>query len=416
MEYRPRVADADLSARLRRSGAVLVEGAKGCGKTWLASQAAASTVRVDVDPNVEAFMEVDPDRLLLGETPRLIDEWQMQPRLWNHIRRAIDDRGLPGQFILTGSATPDDDVRRHSGAGRFSVMRLRPMSLWESGHSTGEISLEGIRRGEPIPTSSDTGADLETLAELVIRGGWPSTLGWPLEDAGEYVRDYLDLLVNVDINRVSDAKRDPSRVRRLLSSIARNTATEVSISTLTRDTGGDGDPLNRETAAAYLDALELLMVTDNQPAWSTALRDSATLRKSPKRHLVDPSLAAAALGATKESLLREPKTLGTLFESLVIRDLRVYAAAHRGEVFHYRDSADREIDAIIAYPDGWIACEIKLGVGAAEKAAENLKQVASTIDSQTVGEPDARLVITGTGPNYRRSDRVVVLSIATMKH
>ena len=412
MTYLPRVADTVLSRRLQSAGAVLIEGAKGTGKTELARQASASEVRVDTDPQVPLLMESDPALVLRGETPRLLDEWQTQPTLWNFVRRAVDDRRASGQFILTGSATPDDDARRHSGVGRFSVMRLRPMSLWESGVSTGAVSLAEVRRGGDVAVPLG-GLTLENLAEIVARGGWPATVNEDLGLALDYVADYLGLLAQDDISRVDGVRRDPMRVERLLASLARNTASEASIATIVRDLGDDS--LDRDTVSSYLNALERLMVTDNQPAWSTALKDSATLRKAPKRHLVDPSLAAAAMRANPQRLLQEVKTLGNLVESLVIRDLRVYASVERGQVYHYRDSANREIDAIIDYGDGWIACEIKLGPGKADVAAENLKAVVSNIDTQTVGEPDALMVITGTGPGYRRPDGVVVVPVGALR-
>ena len=414
MLFRPRVASDDLAARLRRSGAVLVEGAKGCGKTELATRAAASVVRVDTDPDVPAYMDVDPARVLDGATPRLIDEWQVQPRLWDFVRRAVDDRRAPGQFILTGSATPDDDARRHSGAGRFSVMRLRPMSLSEAGWSTGEVSWGELRRGGRVRAGS-SGVDLDGLARMIVRGGWPATLDASHTDARDYVTDYLALLTQADLSRALGVRRDPVRVRQFLGSIARNVATDVSLSTIVADVGEAGGRLNRDTAAVYLDALNRLMIIEDQPAWATALKDSATLRKAPKRHFVDPSLAAAALGATEVTLVREPKTLGSLFESLVIRDLRVYAASEGGEVYHYRDSAGREIDAVVRYPDGWVACGIKLGTGSVDAAADALRRAVAQVATQTVGEAQALVVITGAGPGYRRPDGVDVVPITALR-
>lgn len=414
MSYMSRVADADLLARLRRAGAVLIEGAKGTGKTATASQAAQSVVHVDTDENVAAFMQADPARVLAGPTPRLLDEWQHQPRLWDLVRRAVDERNAPGQFILTGSATPDKNVRRHSGVGRFSVMRLRPMSLWEQQASTGEVSLEDLRHGGEV-SAQQSAVSLDSLAAAVVRGGWPATVGRPDTDAAEYVLDYLEVLAEADICEVDDVRRDPARVRRLLRSLARHTATDATLARIVRDVEGEHSTLNRDTAASYLVALERLMITDPQPAWQTALKDSATLRKAAKRHLADPSLAAAAMGASQQTLVREPKTLGSLVESMAVRDLRVYAAGKRGSVYHYRDSAGREIDAVIQYPDGWIACEIKLGTGAVEQAAASLKRTVANIDTQTVGEPDALVIVTGLGPGYRRPDGIAVVPLACLK-
>ncbi|MDR1214571.1 MAG: DUF4143 domain-containing protein [Propionibacteriaceae bacterium] len=414
MSYLPRVADAELASRLRRSGAVLIEGPRACGKTELALRAAASVIRVETDPNVTAYMEVDPGRILEGATPRLLDEWQWEPRLWDHVRRAVDDRRTQGQFILTGSATPRDDARRHSGAGRVSPMRLRTMSLWERGKSSGEISWETVRRGEAFRAEAIP-LRLDDLAELVVRGGWPATLDWEVGDASAYVRDYLTLLADVDINRLSGTRRDPARVRRLLASLGRNVATESSISTIATDVSDADATLHRQTASEYLAALERLMITEVQPAWSTALKDSATLRRSPRWHFADPSLAAAAMGATVEKLVREPKTLGNLVESLAVHDLRVYAAGSDGQVFHYRDSIGREIDAVIQYPDGWVACEIKLGPGAVDAAAHSLTRAVASVDTQSVGEPDALVIITGTGPGYRRPDGIAVIPLGALR-
>jgi len=414
MQYLPRVADDDLRRRLANSGAVLIEGAKWCGKTQTALQSASSALHVDTDLQVEDAMQIDPTLLLDGPTPRLLDEWQWQPRLWDYVRRAVDERQQPGQFILTGSATPDEGVRQHSGAGRFSVMRMRPMSLWESGQSSGAVSWRDIRRGEQVRAPADDRPLLD-IAQAVVRGGWPATVGQDPETARQYVLDYLQLLTQADVSQVSNARRDPIRVRRLIASLARNVATTASLSTILTGVSQSGAAPVRDTAAQYLLALEQLMVVENQPAWSAPLRDSATVRLSPKRHFVCPSLAAAAMGATAETLLREPKTLTRLFESLAVRDLRVYTAFDHGEVLHYHDSRDRVIDAIIDYPDGWMAVAIKLGVGAVDAAANNLVKVVATIDTQIAGLPDAMVVITGAGPAYQRKDGVVVVPLGFLR-
>ena len=414
MRYIDRVADSELEDRLKRSGAVLIEGAKGCGKTALATRLAGSVVHIDTDPDVTALMEVDPARILEGATPRLLDEWQWQPTLWNYVRRTVDDRSAVGQFILTGSSTPDRSVRRHSGAGRFSTMRLRPMSLWELGRSTGEMSWQDVRQGKPVAAAAGK-LGVDEWAGIIAAGGWPATARRSVNYAREYVLDYLEMLTEADIGGPGQVRRDPIRVRRLLASLGRNTATMASIATLTRDAAGSDGGISRDTVSHYLVRLNQLMISEDLPAWTTALRDSATLRRSPKRNLVDPSLAAAAMGATPAKLSREPKTLGNLFESLVIRDLRIYSAGARGQLFNYRDSANRELDAIVAYTDGWVACEVKLGAGGVESAAASLRTAVSKIDTQTVGEPDALVVITGTGPGYRRPDGIYVAPVAALR-
>jgi predicted AAA+ superfamily ATPase len=414
MEYRPRVVDAQLAGALRRAGAVLIEGAKGCGKTSTAMQAARSIARIDVDPAVELYMMSDPGLVLAGDQPRLIDEWQRQPKLWDMIRRAVDDQPGPGHFILTGSATPDPTVHRHSGAGRFAVLRMRPMTLFESGVSTGTVSLHGLIESNHVAPEPPVLAELRDWAEIIARGGWPAVCRVDVADAQDYCRDYLALIAEADMAMETGVTRDPIRVVRLIRSLARNVSTEASITTLAKDSAGSTGPLNRETVSRYLDALERLMVVEPQPAWDTALRGSAMLRRAPAWHFVDPSLAVAALGGTPEKLIAEPKTLGLLFESLAIRDLRAYAAADRGEVYRARDSTGKEVDAIIEYPDGWVACEIKLGFGQIEDAALSLNAFVPTVDTQTVGPCKARLVITGTGPSFSRPDGVLVVSLAAL--
>ena len=415
MIYRERLMDGALQAALKRAGAVLIQGAKGSGKTSTAQQAAASQVRVDVDPRVELFMQTDPTQVLAGQTPRLIDEWQRQPKLWDLVRRAVDDRQLAGQFILTGSATPVPSVPRHSGAGRFAILNLRPMTLWELGLSSGEYSLASISNGEDLPTSNPDSLSLPSWAELIARGGWPSVLDKSVDQAMDYVMDYLTLIAEAEVTEVAGVRRDPIKVRRLMSSLARNTAAEASISTMSQDAGGPAGPLKRETVAGYVEMLQRLMIVEPLPAWQTALRNSARLRQAPKWHFVDPSLAVAALQARPDQLVAEPKTLGLLFESLATRDLRVYSETGRGRLYHARDSTGREIDAIVEYPHGWVACEIKLGMGQVEQAVANLERFTAVVDTQTVGPCLAKLVIVGAGPGYTRSDGINVVPLTCLR-
>ncbi|MDR0944802.1 MAG: ATP-binding protein [Bifidobacteriaceae bacterium] len=414
MKYRPRVSDRELRDRLTRAGAVVIEGPKGCGKTWSARQVAASELRVDVDPQVTPAMEADPAILLRGPVPRLLDEWQLQPRLWDFARRAIDDRSEPGQFVLTGSAQPNDDVRRHSGAGRMSRMRMHTMSLFETGASTGEASLARLLTGEPPEPATST-LSVSDIAALVCAGGWPATLEADRHQAALYARDYVDLLVDVDVSRVDGKRRDPVRLRRLLRSLARNTACEVSVETLTKDVAGPDVTAARGTIIDYLDTLARLMVTEDQPAWSAALRSKATLRRRPKRHFVDPSLAAAAVAATPDTLLQDLNFLGTLFESLAVRDLRIYAQALKADICHVRDSNGKELDAVIVLPDGgWAGVEIKLGAGAADQAAASLLAFAATVDPAVEGKPRALIAITGNGYAMRRADGVDVVPLGLL--
>ena len=308
--YLPRIADRELADRLEYAGAVLLEGARGCGKTETGRQAAASEVLLDVDRTAHEALAVDPGLVLKGETPRLIDEWQLAPVLWNHVRRAVDERQAKGQFILTGSAVPPDDATRHSGAGRFSRFRLRPMSLSELGHSNGAISLGALLDGEtPAGTSADL--SVERLAEILSVGGWPGYLRSSARAAMVANRDYLEDVCRVDLERVDGVRRDPQRVRRFLQAVARNVATCASLATITRDANGPDDYLKPPTASGYLAAFERLMVIEDQPPWVPWLRSRSRLRTSPKRHFVDPSLAVAALGAGPDRLLADFEWFGS---------------------------------------------------------------------------------------------------------
>jgi predicted AAA+ superfamily ATPase len=414
VEYRPRVVDSELRRALATAGAVVIEGPKACGKTATARQMAASELRVDTDPRVPLAIAVDPALLLDGTRPQLLDEWQVHPALWNHVRRAVDDRQQTGQFILTGSATPADDAARHSGAGRFARIRMRPMSLVETGHSTGAVSLQALFDGEAVRVSEPDLA-LTVLIERVLTGGWPGLQGLAPRDASRAVRDYLASIQQVDLARVAGARRDPIKVGRLIASLARNIATKASVITLAKDAAHDGEEIHRQTVSDYLDVLERLMVVEDQPAWSTHLRSSATLRKSPKRHFVDPSLAAAALRATPDTLYSDLNLFGLLFESLVLRDLRVYAQADDGAVSHYRDSTGLEVDAIVETGDGrWGAFEVKLGAGQIESAAAGLLRFQDRVDTTRAGKPSVLAVITPSGLGYRRADGVSVVPIGAL--
>jgi uncharacterized protein len=393
---------------------VVIEGPKGCGKTATARQVAASEVLFDVDANARQAAAIDPALVLDGPTPRLLDEWQIEPAIWNHVRRAIDDRAHPGQFILTGSAVPPDDITRHTGAGRITRLRMRPMSLFELGRSTGQISLDELLKGM-VSSSADPGLTVVDLAEEIALGGWPGLRGRSVSDGLLAVRDYLDEIARVDVSRVDAGYRDPTRVTRLLASIARNVATHAAATTLAKDTGGADSPLKDDTAREYLDALERLMIVEDQPAWAPHLRSKHRLRTAPKRHFVDPSLAVAALRATPARLLDDLNLLGFLFESLVVRDLRVYAQAADARVFQYRDSGGLEVDAIVEAGDGrWMAFEVKLGQGQVDAAATSLKRFAERIDTASCGSPALLGVIVATGYGYRREDGVAVIPVGAL--
>lgn len=415
MAYIPRVVDAELAARLAASGAVVLEGPKACGKTVTARQVAASEVLLDVDPAARAAVAIDPSLVLDGPVPRLIDEWQIEPGLWNHVRRAIDDRNQPGQFILTGSAVPADDTTRHTGAGRITRIRMRPMSLLESGHSTGDVSLADILNGESV-RAADPGLSVAKIVDRVCIGGWPGFQKLSVEEALVAVSSYLDEISRTDISRVDGVVRDPARVAKLLRSLARNTATPAAVKKLAADSGGEEGPLSRDTAYEYLNALERLMIVEDQPAWAPHLRARSQLRVTASRHFIDPSLAVAAVGASPSRLLNDLNFFGFLFESLVVRDLRIYSQSLDGRVFHYRDSYELEVDAIVEARDGrWAAFEVKLGgEEAINYGAANLLKFAETVDTKKSGEPATLGVIVATGYGYVRPDGVAVIPIGAL--
>ncbi|MEO6877729.1 MAG: DUF4143 domain-containing protein [Gemmatimonadaceae bacterium] len=414
MRYTPRVADHELATRLASTGAVVIEGPKGCGKTATARQIAASEVLLDVDENARHAIAIDPTLVLSGPVPRLIDEWQIEPAIWNHIRRAVDDRGKPGQFILTGSAVPADDITRHTGAGRLTRLRMRPMSLFETGRATGGITLGALLAGSE-PRSLDSGLTIGSIAEQVVVGGWPANLTRTVPQSTQAVRDYLEEVTRVDIGRVDTTSRDPEKVGRLVRALARHVATEASMTTVSADAGGADGVLARDTTAGYLSALERLMIIEDQPAWAPHLRSRSRVRSAAKRHFVDPSLAAAALRVTPDRLLTDLNLFGFLFESLVIRDLRIYSQAADAAVLHYRDNTGLEVDAIVEAADGrWCAFEIKLGQGHVEEAAASLLTFAERVDTAKCGKPAALAVIVGTGYGYMRPDGVAVVPIGSL--
>ena len=414
MGYLKRFADITLKNRLHWAGAVLIQGAKGCGKTETAVQAARSVVHLDTDDEIRLRMEMSPKSVLTGPAPRLIDEWQEYPQIWNHVRREVDNRRKKGQFILTGSANPEERARLHSGAGRFSIIKMRPMSLFEKGWSSGEVSLARIMKGK-APNSGQAEFTLEDLAEKITLGGWPGLIGATGRAALRFMQDYIALIVEVDISRFGGKRRDPHKVMRLLQSLSRNISTEASLTSLAQDMGGSQAKANNETVAEYIEALERLMVVEQLPAWSPHIRSADTLRKAPKRHFVDPSLAVGSLGLSAGKLLADLQYFGFLFESLVIRDLRIYAEQHDGQVYHYRDSRDMEVDAIVEYPDGaWAAFEVKMGFGAQDEAAAKLLAFAAKIDQRKMGPPAALTVISANGFACRRKDGINVVPLSVL--
>lgn len=415
MSYIKRIIEEDLLEKLSAAGAVLIKGPKSCGKTETAKQFAKSVLEMDRDRQVPVIMATDPQILLAGDTPRLIDEWQEHPEIWNYIRHEVDDCKAKGQFILTGSANPNDDVKLHSGAGRFTVVQMDTMTWQELGYSTGIVKVSDLLQG-PLPNFYDAGISLDFIIDKMLIGGWPALLNESTKNALKMNSGYVDLLCEADMSRVSGVKRDPLKVRSLLRSIARNTAKLVDNKTLEQDVKtSDRNELSRNTISEYLDALSRLMILYEQPAFNPHIRSSASLRKSPKRHLCDTSLAVAALGLNKESLVKDMKYTGFLFETLAIHELNVYAKANDANVFHYNDSYGLEIDAIVQKRNGsYAAFEIKLGVGYIDEAAENLKKFQKNIDTAKMDLPESLNIITGTGMSHRRPDGIHVISLASL--
>ena len=419
-EYYPRVADRTLDFKLSSCGAVWIKGPKWCGKSTTAEQAAKSAVYLQDGRGGSqqvALAKNAPELLLAGETPRLIDEWQVVSSLWDQVRFEVDRRKERGQFILTGSATPldgEEDEREHSGIGRITPMVMRPMALFESKDGAGGVSLSELFDGnEPKPVLSPLA--LADYAYLTCRGGWPSALGLERELALEQAFIYYDGLVEEDVRRVVKNARNPERIKRLMRSYARAVASETSIAEIRKDMAAndDGD-MGDGTIASYINVLERLYVIENLRAWNPNLRSKTAVRTSDTRHFVDPSIACAALGLGPSDLLADLRSFGLLFESLCVRDLRVYAEALRGEVRHYRDSSGLEADAVIHLRDGrWAAVEVKLASEESiEEAAAHLRLLADKVRSR---EPEFLMVLTATGVAYRREDGVFVVPLGCLE-
>jgi predicted AAA+ superfamily ATPase len=418
-KYLPRIADKVLDTALEASGAVLIEGPKWCGKTRTAEEKAASALYMqdpDHSASYQQAADIKPSLLLKGDTPRLIDEWQMAPVLWDAVRFAVDQRGETGQFILTGSAVPKDNAIQHTGTGRISRMIMRPMSLFESLESNGTVSLKSLFDDAASEESGHSSLTIEGLAFALIRGGWPASVGQKESIALKQVYDYVDAVINIDVSRVDGVEKSPARFRALMRSLARNISTTASITTIHQDITADEQTISEKTISAYINALRRIFVLEDLSAWNPAMRSKTVLRAAPKRHFVDPSIASAVLRANSDSLLQDFNTFGLLFESLCIRDLRVYAQAIDGEVFHYRDKSGLEADAIVHLKDGrWGAVEVKMGAKEIEKAAENLKILREKINLEKMKEPSFLMVLTATELGYQRDDGVYIVPIGCLR-
>ena len=418
-KYLPRIADNVLDVALRTSGAVLIEGPKWCGKTRTAAERAKSILYMQDPDYRDSYLkaaDTKPSLLLKGDAPRLIDEWQMAPVLWDAIRFAVDQRQLKGQFILTGSAVPRDNVVAHTGTGRIVRMRMRPMTLFESKESNGTISLSELFNGDTDGNCIST-LDIEMLAYALVRGGWPASIGEAETVGFQRAHDYVDAVINADISEVDGVEKSPTRVRALMRSLARNISTMASLATIHGDIAGDEESISDKTISSYLNALRRIFVVEDLPAWSPAMRSKTTIRTSSKRHFCDPSIATAVLRATPDNLLQDFNTFGFLFESLCVRDLRVYAQSLDGEVFHYRDRNGLEADAVIHLKDGrWGAVEVKMGAKEIETAARNLKTLRDKINLDKMQEPAFLMILTATGFGYKREDGVYVTPIGCLKN
>lgn len=417
-EYMPRIADDLLAAKLRQAGAVVIRGPKWCGKTETALKHSKSALFMqDPDQRMSNQMlaESKPSILLRGEKPRLIDEWQEAPQLWDAVRFSVDREREIGLYILTGSATPKEKPR-HSGAGRMSFLDMRTMSLYESRESTGEVSLLALFDA-PEDIEGVSNSDVETIAFQVARGGWPSAVTMTDQSAAmETAHNYLTAVAEEDISSVDGVSRNPDHARLVMRSFARCVGSQMAVSSMSKMVNAQGSEMSRPTFSAYLGALRNLSIIEDLNAWEPSLRAKARISRTPKRYFADPSLAAAALGASPDTLLKDMPTLGMLYEALCIRDLRVYAQKNHGQVFFYRDNVGLEADAVVALRDGrWGLVEIKLNQSQADAASDSLRRVANKVDQTIMGAPSFLLVVTADGYAYRRNDGVYVVPIGCLK-
>ncbi len=417
MKYRTRISDELLELKLKGKGAVLIEGPKWCGKTTSALRKASSLLRLDEpltkDQNLQ-LAKLNPQKLLNGKTPRLIDEWQLAPSIWDTVRYEVDQRGKMGQFILTGSAVPaDTSLISHSGTGRFSWLTMRPMSLFESGESTGEVSLKALFDGNSDVDGENT-LSLDDIAFLLCRGGWPLALGLPSEVALNQAFDYYDGVVNYDINKADGIKKNKERVKKLMQSYARNLGSQASNTTIATDISADD-----ETVKTYINALKRIFVVEEMAAWNPNLRSKSAIRTADTRYFVDPSIGAASLGVGPNDLINDLATCGLFFETMCIRDLRVYADSLGGSVYHYRDNTNLECDAVIHLRNGsYGLIEIKLGGDdLINEGAANLKKLKDKIDTTKMKEASFLMVLTAVGQYaYRRTDGVLVVPIGCLRN
>ena len=421
-KYRSRVVDSILQEKLEGKGAVLIEGPKWCGKTTTAEQIAKSVLYMDDPQSKEQNVNMaalNPKRLLSGETPRLIDEWQIAPKLWDAIRFEVDHRDDLGQFVLTGSAVPPDTKEiTHSGTGRFSWLMMRPMSLYESGESTGEVSLSRLFEGKG-EVDGESKLDLERIAFLICRGGWPRSIDMRDKIALNQAIDYYDAVVHSDINRADGVEKNPERVKRLMRSLARNQGQQIANTAIAADIAANSEStINQETVASYISALKKIFVVEDMPAWNPNLRSKSAIRTSDTRYFVDASIAAAALGIGPNDLINDLNTMGFLFETMCVRDLRVYAEALGGSVYHFRNKAGLECDAVVHLRNGsYGLIEIKLGgEKLIREGVETLTSLTESIDTSKMKEPAFRMILTAADQYaYRREDGICIVPVGCLK-
>jgi len=418
--YLPRLCDVELQMALKSSGAVLIEGAKWCGKTSTATHASESVVYLQ-DPDhakaYQAIADTKPSLLLKGTTPRLLDEWQVAPVLWDAVRFEVDQRTEPGQFILTGSAVPMESETAHTGTGRISRIKMRTMSLFESKESNGQISLSALFAGKQEDIGALSDLTIEKMAFILCRGGWPASISIEGIPACRMAIDYVEAIINQDVSRVDNVEKNPERVRLLLRSLARNISTTSTFQTIRKDMEATDIGLSDKTIQTYMNALRRIFVIEDLPAWAPSLRSKTAIRTSEKRHFVDPSIATAVLRTNPKRILADFTFFGFLFEALCTRDIRIYAQAIDGDVFHYRDKSGLEADLIVRLRDGrWAAIEVKLGTRQIEDAAKNLLTLKSKINEESMGKESFLMILTGGQYAYQRKDGIWIVPIGCLKN
>lgn len=419
MEYLPRVVDKKIDELMEIMGAVLIEGCKWCGKSTTGMHHAKSIIEFqnpDRKQEYDRIKNTQPSLFLKGNKPRMFDEWQMYPVVWDSIRTDVDHSGEKGQYILTGSAKPSEGETMHTGTGRISRVLMRPMSLYESGESTGEVSFNDIIEGKDI--SGVSKLSLEDLASIIVRGGWPAAIEVKSDAKYRFAKEYVKSLIHEEVKRVDGVERNPEKMQNVLRSLARNISTQVSNATLEGDVKNNfDDNISRPTLTDYLNTLEKLFVIEDVNATNLNFRSKYALRTKPKKYFADPSIATAILEMKPSDLIKDLNTFGFMFESLCMRDLKIYTGSHGGDITFYRDEKDFEVDAILRTSGGkWGAIEIKLGAGYIDEAANNLLKFKNRVNIDKCGEPSFLMVLTGADYSYKRDDGVYVVSIGTLKN